>query len=252
MVHFEVMPQVSDETDLLCGDVRVLDSLVLATDDGSTGFADDVSGSGNVNLSLPVGINMSELLNGTLEVVPQQINCSSARSVLSSEEAAQMQRGKIKIPPLKRPTRKLVAGPDGGNQSHPGQHVIESAPKRMPSAEDCSSSLLFEQWLASVTERINHTMHFGMPGTPDPLVYQIPHSFFECLRERISANGRKKRLPNSTVVFQRKDRPPFGTLTKYTWYLNNPAHVKHIFDTSMVKLSYLKIPYQLSSSNVQP
>ena len=229
VVHFEVMPQVSDETDLLCGDVRVLDSLVLATDDGSSGFADDVSATGNVNLSLPVGINMSELLNGTLEVVPQQMTCPST-TIMNAEDTTQIQRGKIKIPPLKRPTRKL-AGSETGNQGH---HTAELITKRMPSADDCASSLLFEQWLASVTERINQTMHFGMPGNPDPLVYQIPHSFFDCIRERISSNGRKKRLPNSTVVFQRKDRPPFATMTKYTWHLNNPMHVKHIFDTSLV------------------
>lgn len=228
VVHFEVMPQVSDEADLL-GDVRVLDSLVLAADDGSSGFADDVSATGNVNLTLPVGINMSELLNGTLEVVPQ-MTCHTA-PIISAEEAAQIQRGKIKIAPLKRP-RKLVS--ETSNHQHQNQLTTETIPKRTPSLEEVTSSLLFEQWLASVTERINQTMHFAMPGNPDPLVYQIPHSFFDCLRERISSNGRKKRLPNSTVVFQRKDRPPFATLTKYTWHLNNAMHVKHVFDTPLV------------------
>ena len=66
VVHFEVLPQVSDENDLLCGDVRVLESLVLPSDDGSAHFNDDPST--NVNLSLPVSINMSELLNSSLEV----------------------------------------------------------------------------------------------------------------------------------------------------------------------------------------
>jgi hypothetical protein len=231
VVHFEVMPSVSDEADLLCGDVRVLDNLVLTTEDGSSGFNDDVSATGNVNLTLPV--NITELLNGTLEVVPQQMTCSST-PIISPEEAAQIQRGKIKIAPLKRPPRKLVS--ETSNTQHQNQHTIETNPKRMPYLDDVS--LMFEQWLASVTERINQTMHFGMPGNPDPLVYQIPHSFFECLRERISANGRKKRLPNNTVVFQRKDRPPFSTLTKYTWHLNNPMHVKHIFDTPQVILHY--------------
>ncbi|KZS18812.1 Uncharacterized protein APZ42_015386 [Daphnia magna] len=230
VVHFEVMPQVSDEADLL-GDVRVLDSLVLAADDGSSGFADDVSATGNVNLTLPVGINMSELLNGTLEVVPQ-MTCHTA-PIISAEEAAQIQRGKIKIAPLKRP-RKLVS--ETSNHQHQNQLTTETIPKRTPSLEEVTSSLLFEQWLASVTEHINQTMHFAMPGNPDPLVYQIPHSFFDCLRERISSNGRKKRLPNSTVVFQRKDRPPFATLTKYTWHLNNAMHVKHVFDTALVQL----------------
>lgn len=230
------MPQVSDETDLLCGDVRVLDSLVLTGEDGSSGFADDVSATGNVNLSLPVGINMSELLNGTIEVVPQ--HCSSAASLVSAEEAAQLQRGKIKIPALKRVPRRLTSCPDPLIQIHPLQLTMEPMLKRNP-LEESTSSLMFEQWLASVTERINQTMHFGMPGNPDPLVYQIPHSFFECVRERISRNhGKKKRMPNSTVVFQRKDRPPFTTVTKYTWHLYNPMHLKSIFDTSTV-IDYL-------------
>lgn len=67
VVHFEVLPQVSNENDLLCGDVRVLESLVLPSDDGSTHFNNDPSA--NVNLSLPVSINMSELLNSSLEVI---------------------------------------------------------------------------------------------------------------------------------------------------------------------------------------
>lgn len=233
VVHFEVMPQVSDETDLLCGDVRVLDSLVLAADDGSSGFTDDVTTSANVNLSLPVGINMSELLNGTLEVVSQQIPCSNT-SLLGSEDTSQLHPGKVKIPALKRPPRKLATGSETITQSHANNHSNEAISKKISMPDDSASVLWFEQWLSSVTECINQSMHYGLPGTPEPLVYQIPHSFFDCLRDRISSGGRKKRLPNSTSVFQRKDRPPFSSLTKYTWHLNNPIHVKQIFDTPLV------------------
>lgn len=216
VVHFEVMPQVSDEADLLCGDVRVLDSLVLSAEDGTAGFSDDVTTSTNVNLSLPVGINMSDLLNGTLEVVPQPM---PNPPMISAEEAAQIQRGKIKIPALKRPPRKPAVsnsdttGDSAQSRHHQNQHDCLPSKKASASSsgdDGSPSSLQFEMWLASITERINQTMHFGMPGAPDPLVCLIPHSFFDCLRDRISSGGRKKRLPNNTVG---KTRFPEGKLT---------------------------------------
>jgi len=165
-----------------------------------------------------------------------------------------MKRGKVKIPALKRqlpakvcasatmtaataegtPSLLLHCNGVGGGGS--------SLKKVLPSDEN-STLLCFENWLASVTERINQTMHFQMVGSPDPLVYQIPHSFFECLRERISSGARKKRLPNTTTVFQRKDAPPFSALTKYTWHLNNPVHVKHIFDTPLVCFTLIPLPF---------
>ena len=48
--------------------------------------------------------------------------------------------------------------------------------------------------------------------------------------------SRKKRLPNSTTAFVRKDALPLGTFTKYTWSINNVLHVKQIFDTPHLPL----------------
>lgn len=219
------MPQLSDEADLLCSDVRVLDSLVLAAEDGSGTFTDDSNG---VNLSLPVGISMSDFLNGTLEVVGSM---AGGASLVRTDDNVQIQQmHKVKTP-SKRTPRKLLEAPSSGH----GDNGICST-RKISTTEDNASMLLFEQWLASVTEQINQSMHYGMPGTPAPLVYTIPHSFFDCLRERLSSGGRKKRLPNSTVVFQRNDRPPFATLTRYTWHLTNAVHLKQIFDTTTVSI----------------
>ena len=60
--------------------------------------------------------------------------------------------------------------------------------------------------------------------------------FFDCLRERISVGSKKKRLPNSTTAFVRKDALPLGTFTKYTWAIANILHVKQIFDTPNLPL----------------
>jgi len=78
---------------------------------------------------------------------------------------------------------------------------------------------------------INQTMHYQFDGHPEPLVFHAPQVFFDCLRERISMGSKKKRLPNSTTAFVRKDALPLGTFTKYTWAINNVLHVKQIFDT---------------------
>ncbi|XP_046816774.1 uncharacterized protein C2orf42 homolog isoform X4 [Vespa velutina] len=102
--------------------------------------------------------------------------------------------------------------------------------------DEANTSLSFIKWLASITERINQTMHFQFDGKPDPLVFHVPQIFFDCLRERISCGGKKKRLPNSTTAFVRKDGVPLGTFTKYTWQITNILHVKSIFETPLIPL----------------
>lgn len=102
--------------------------------------------------------------------------------------------------------------------------------------DEANTSLSFMKWLASITERINQTMHFQFDGKPDPLVFHVPKVFFDCLRERISCGGKKKRLPNSTTAFVRKDGVPLGTFTKYTWQITNILHVKSIFETPLIPL----------------
>ncbi|CAL7944359.1 unnamed protein product [Xylocopa violacea] len=101
---------------------------------------------------------------------------------------------------------------------------------------EANINLPFIKWLASITERINQTMHFQFDGKPDPLVFHVPQIFFDCLRERISCGGKKKRLPNSTTAFVRKDGVPLGTFTKYTWQITNILHVKSIFETPLIPL----------------
>lgn len=61
-------------------------------------------------------------------------------------------------------------------------------------------------------------------------------TFFECLRERMCAASAKKRLPNSTVVFVKRDSLPLGTFTKHTWHITNIMLVKKIFETPLVSL----------------
>eukprot|EP00088_Acartia_fossae_P002460 TRINITY_DN10998_c0_g1_i7.p1 TRINITY_DN10998_c0_g1~~TRINITY_DN10998_c0_g1_i7.p1 ORF type:complete len:634 (-),score=92.11 TRINITY_DN10998_c0_g1_i7:360-2261(-) len=99
----------------------------------------------------------------------------------------------------------------------------------------------FQTWLASITERINQTMHYQFPGNPDPLVFTAPESFFECLRDRISLNGKKKRLPNNVVTFVRRDALPVGTFSKFTWNITTLTHVQQIFDTPQVPLLVEKV-----------
>ncbi|KFW91370.1 Uncharacterized protein C2orf42, partial [Phalacrocorax carbo] len=100
--------------------------------------------------------------------------------------------------------------------------------------DESQVTLSFQDWLASVTERIHQTMHYQFEGKPEPLVFHIPQAFFDALQQRISSGSTKKRLPNSTTAFVRKDALPLGTFSKYTWHITNVLQVKQIFDTPEV------------------
>lgn len=67
------------------------------------------------------------------------------------------------------------------------------------------------------------------------VLYLLFQEFFDCLRERISYGGKKRRLPNNTSAFVRKHAVPLGTFTKYTWHINNIIHCKQIFETPLVR-----------------
>ncbi|XP_076019677.1 uncharacterized protein C2orf42 homolog [Genypterus blacodes] len=102
----------------------------------------------------------------------------------------------------------------------------------------------FHQWLASVTERIHHTMHYQSDGRPEALVFYIPQEFFDALQCRLSMGSKKRRLPNFTTAFVRNDGLPLGSLSKYTWHINNLMQVKRIFDTP-------ELPLELTQSFVK-
>ncbi|KAG8440882.1 hypothetical protein GDO86_006570 [Hymenochirus boettgeri] len=113
-----------------------------------------------------------------------------------------------------------------------------------PLLDESQVSLSFQEWLASVTERIHQTMHYQFDGKPEPLVFHIPQSFFDTLQQRISMGNARKRLPNFTTTFVRKDALPLGTFAKYTWHITNISHVKQIFDT-------VGMPLEVTRSFVQ-
>ncbi|XP_071490635.1 uncharacterized protein C2orf42-like [Diadema antillarum] len=143
------------------------------------------------------------------------------------------------------PVKKTPPAKRGGSLSSQamdqsiGKDGISSTPHRV-----AGPTVSFTRWLGSVTERINQTMHYQFEGCPEPLVFHIPQVFFDVLQQRISSGSRKKRLPNSTVAFVRKDALPLGTFTKYTWQLTSIIHVKQIFDTP-------EMPLELTRSFVE-
>ncbi|XP_063031376.1 uncharacterized protein C2orf42 homolog [Melospiza melodia melodia] len=139
--------------------------------------------------------------------------------------------------------------------SSPSPSSSSSSLKRhgCPQALDESQvSLSFQEWLGSVTERIHQTMHYQFEGHPEPLVFHIPQSFFEALQQRISSGSGKKRLPNSTTAFVRRDALPLGTFSKYTWHITNVLQVKQIFDTPEVPLEITRSFVQNRDGSYEP
>ncbi|KAK7808228.1 hypothetical protein U0070_016953 [Myodes glareolus] len=162
----------------------------------------------------------SDFLNfdasGLKDIIVPQLGCRSESSVSACESAASKSRKRKK-----------------DEVSVCGQLLDEA-----------QVTLSFQDWLASVTERIHQTMHYQFDGKPEPLVFHIPQSFFDALQQRISIGSAKKRLPNSTTAFVRKDALPLGTFSKYTWHITNILQVKQILDTP-------EMPLEITRSFIQ-
>jgi len=200
---------------ILYSDNKDMEGLVTITDDIQIEME---TPDGNVQTITVPASSLSEA--GSISTV------SSSRVQLSGNTRKRQHSGRGGIgTPAKKSNSVSVASRLAGNQD---------------SVDEVNVSLSFHEWLGSVTERINQTMHYQFDGHPEPLVFHAPQVFFDCLRERISMGSRKKRLPNSTTAFVRKDALPLGTFTKYTWSINNVLHVKQIFDTPHIQLEVTK------------
>uniref|UniRef100_A0A3P8WA09 Chromosome 2 open reading frame 42 n=1 Tax=Cynoglossus semilaevis TaxID=244447 RepID=A0A3P8WA09_CYNSE len=127
---------------------------------------------------------------------------------------------------------------EASSSLHKGKkfRLDESLPAGSQAMYERTVTLDFQQWLAGVTERIHQTMHYQSDGKPQSLVYHIPQEFFNALQHRLSLGSKKRRLPNFTTAFVRKDGLPLGTFSKYTWHITNVMQVKRIFDTPEVPL----------------
>ncbi|XP_059973114.1 uncharacterized protein C2orf42 homolog isoform X2 [Mesoplodon densirostris] len=162
----------------------------------------------------------SDFLNfdssGLKEVIVPQLGCHSESTVSACESTAS------------KPKKRKKEDVSGCSQL----------------LDEAQVTLSFQDWLASVTERIHQTMHYQFDGKPEPLVFHIPQSFFDALQQRISIGSAKKRLPNSTTAFVRKDALPLGTFSKYTWHITNILQVKQILDTP-------EMPLEITRSFIQ-
>uniref|UniRef100_A0A8C6ZI15 Putative treble-clef zinc-finger domain-containing protein n=1 Tax=Nothoprocta perdicaria TaxID=30464 RepID=A0A8C6ZI15_NOTPE len=152
------------------------------------------------------------------------LSCARGSSPLLAPEAnSSLRRSSLRKPAVVASLRR------------PGCHQL---------LDESQVTLSFQEWLASVTERIHQTMHYQFEGKPEPLVFHIPQAFFDALQQRISMGSTKKRLPNSTTAFVRKDALPLGTFSKYTWHITNILQVKQIFDTP-------EMPLEITRSFIQ-
>ncbi|XP_033106752.1 uncharacterized protein C2orf42-like [Anneissia japonica] len=182
---------------------------------------------------------------GLEKLIPSDEQVLQAAAALE-EDSAGVKR-KRKDDTLVQASSALLTLHDSANSNAqlkrtPSKKVTPQAscsPAKQPtflSVEGAIPVITFVDWLGSVTERVNQTMHFQFDGNPEPLVFHVPQVFFDCLQQRISAGSKKRRLPNSTTAFIRKDALPLGTFSKYTWHITSILHVKSIFDTPEMPL----------------
>ncbi|XP_064031633.1 uncharacterized protein C2orf42 homolog [Pogoniulus pusillus] len=182
---------------------------------------------------------------------------------LLSSPQAPVEAGEVTAArPRKRRKEVTVPGESLGDREGPllAQATAHSQPRRsslkkpsVPSLkrqgcnqllDESQVSLSFQEWLASVTERIHQTMHYQFEGKPEPLVFHIPQAFFDALQQRISSGSTKKRLPDSTTAFVRRDALPLGTFSKYSWHITSVLQLRHIFHTP-------ELPLEVTRSFIQ-
>ncbi|XP_063864561.1 uncharacterized protein C2orf42-like isoform X2 [Scylla paramamosain] len=188
---------------------------------------EDIEGKLEIQLRTPEGIHLRTSDGGTISVhqIPDTVPVTRIKrrrddSVVQASSAL-LTLQEVASKKISSPKRPLTGA---------------CARKAKEPVDENTASFSFMNWLGSVTERINQTMHFGFSGKPEPLVFHMPKLFFDCLMERINARSKKKRVPNQTQQFIRKEAVPLGKFTKYTWKILSDAHVKQIFDINEMPL----------------
>ncbi|XP_065352497.1 uncharacterized protein C2orf42 homolog [Cloeon dipterum] len=177
----------------------------------------------------------SQLLDRTIGLVDVGKKVDVLDSAVSTAflmpEVASARTHPPDMPMLSLGKRKPVA------KKNPACFAKKLNPASTEPVDESRASYAFMEWLASVTERLNETMHYETSGKPDPLVFHVPQVFFDCLKERICNGGKKKRIPAVTTVNRLlSSTPRSSNFVKYTWHITNIIHVKKIFDTPAVPL----------------
>ncbi|XP_057414694.1 uncharacterized protein C2orf42 homolog isoform X3 [Balaenoptera acutorostrata] len=153
----------------------------------------------------------SDFLNfdssGLKEVIVPQLGCHSESTVSACESTAckPKKRKKEEVSGAQTNSSLLPQDAVSSNLRKSGlkKPVVASSLKRQGCSQlldEAQVTLSFQDWLASVTERIHQTMHYQFDA------------------------------------FVRKDALPLGTFSKYTWHITNILQVKQILDTPEMPL----------------
>ncbi|XP_032508798.1 uncharacterized protein C2orf42 homolog isoform X3 [Phocoena sinus] len=153
----------------------------------------------------------SDFLNfdssGLKEVIVPQLGCHSESTISACESTASKpkKRKKEEVSGAQMNSSLLPQDAVSSNLRKSGlkKPVVASSLKRQGCSQlldEAQVTLSFQDWLASVTERIHQTMHYQFDA------------------------------------FVRKDALPLGTFSKYTWHITNILQVKQILDTPEMPL----------------
>nr|CAD7198457.1 unnamed protein product [Timema douglasi] len=151
------------EVEVLRDDADLLEATgITVSEDGTL---EQVHGLGIIPDSLEVRIH---------EMDPETLNFSTVGE--SPVEVVSSKRKREEPSPVIRTQESAPAPTPAPAKKHPPNKKVGAVAlvKKQEPLNELDVSVTFLQWLASVTERINQSMHFQFDGKPDPLVFHVP------------------------------------------------------------------------------
>ncbi|XP_059610493.1 uncharacterized protein C2orf42 [Phlebotomus argentipes] len=114
--------------------------------------------------------------------------------------------------------------------------------------QEMDRHVAFEQWLASVVERINFSPDYNDVSHLVRLTFSAHSNFFNCLHMRFSKDASKRKLPNKCEVI---NSGPHAGLVTNVFHFSSKSEIVRIFSNETVKFEIERY-FKLSSNKYVP
>nr|CAD7574002.1 unnamed protein product [Timema californicum] len=214
------------EVEVLRDDADLLEATgITVSEDGTL---EQVHGLGIIPDSLEVRIH---------EMDPETLNFSTVGE--SPVEVVSSKRKREEPSPAIRTQESAPTPTPAPAKKHPPAKKVGAVAlvKKQEPLNESDVSVTFLQWLASVTERINQSMHFQFDGKPDPLVFHVPQVTISlCTHSKMGLFGPQMPLEITRSFVENQD----GTYEPYNRHKDDNESFRKTESQPLIKPLELK------------